>query len=241
MQFSFAELWQQMGPLAKGVIILLVGMSLVSLAVAVEKWLTLQRAANESARFLRIWREALRKNGYAVAAAEAAKYPRSHVAHLVTVGTQVLTSAETQTTQMEAYDRTVRRLVLATGAAVKRGLGLLATVGATAPFVGLFGTVIGIVNAFEQMAAAGQGGLGVVAAGIAEALVATALGIGVALPAVWLFNYLTQRISTLLSEMECAAEELAVAALSHTSPTTVQRPAKTEHLEDSHGNAAWQE
>ncbi len=241
MQFSMAELWQEMGLLAKGVMILLAGMSFVSLAVAVEKWLTLQLAANQSTRFLRTWRDALRKNGYAAAAAEAAQYPRSYVAQLVAAGTHILQSTAGQTAQMEAYDRTVRRLVLATGAAVKRGLGLLATVGSTAPFVGLFGTVIGIVNAFEQMAVAGQGGLGVVAAGIAEALVATALGIGVALPAVWLFNYLTQRIGTVLSEMECAAEELAVAALSHARPTTAQHPAKGGHLEGPDGNAAWQE
>jgi biopolymer transport protein ExbB/biopolymer transport protein TolQ len=241
MQFSLAELWQQMGLLATGVIIMLAGMSLFSLAIAVEKWLAFQRATRESARFLQAWREALAKNGYAAAAAEAEKYPRSHVAHLVAAGTRVLLNTATTATRLEAYDRTIRRRVLTTGATVKQGLGLLATVGSTAPFVGLFGTVIGIVNAFQQMAISGQGGLGVVAAGIAEALVTTALGIGVALPAVWLFNYLTQRISNLLSEMECAAEELAVAALSHAHPTATQHQVSTERPEVYAGNAAWRE
>lgn len=169
MQFSLTELWQQMGPLATGVVIMLVGMSLVSLAVAVEKWLAFQRATRESTRFLQAWREALAKNGYAAAAAEAEKYPRSHVAHLVAAGTRVLLSTTVAAPQLEAYDRTIRRLILTTGATVKQGLGLLTTVGSTAPFVGLFGTVIGIVHAFQQMAVSGQGGLGVVAAGIAEA------------------------------------------------------------------------
>jgi biopolymer transport protein ExbB len=115
--------------------------------------------------------------------------------------------------EREAYDRTARRAILAAGSEMRRGLSVLATVGSTAPFVGLVGTVVGIVNAFQQIAATGQGGVGQVSAGIAEALVTTAFGIGVAIPAVWLFNHLTQWISRLLVEMECAAEELAVAAL----------------------------
>jgi biopolymer transport protein ExbB/biopolymer transport protein TolQ len=242
MPFSFVELWHEMGPLAKGVILLLGAMSLVSLTVAIEKWLTLKRAARESAQFLRSWRALLAVSGYVAAAADTAKYPHSHVAYIIATGTRVLTTIADSRAQMEAYDRTIRRTVLATGTTVKKGLGLLATVGSTAPFVGLFGTVIGIVNAFQQMAVSGQGGLGVVSAGIAEALVATALGIGVAIPAVWLFNYLTQQITQLLSEMEGAAEELAVTALSQTAPpTTVQRSPDTDQTEEAHGNASWQQ
>jgi biopolymer transport protein ExbB len=240
MQFSLVELWHEMGLPAKGVMVLLAAMSLGSLAVAIEKWRSLWRAAQESARFLRTWREALATQGSAAAVATAGRYPRSPVAQIITAGTRILTAARGATPPLEAYDRTVRRLILATGATVKQGLGLLATVGSTAPFVGLFGTVIGIVNAFEQMAAAGQGGLGVVAAGIAEALVATALGIGVALPAVWLFNYLTQRISRLLTDMECAAEELIVAALATPQPPeTGQSQTVTEG--GNYGDAAWQQ
>jgi biopolymer transport protein ExbB/TolQ len=107
----------------------------------------------------------------------------------------------------------VRRVVLASGIDAKQGLGVLATVGSTAPFVGLFGTVVGIVTAFHTMGVTGQGGIGSVSAGIAEALVATAFGILVAIPALWLFNYLTQGIQRLLAELECVGEELAVAAL----------------------------
>ncbi len=239
MQFSLTELWQATGPLAKSVVLVLVGMSLLSLSVAVEKWLALRRAAKASARFLRVWHEAVQTQGYAVAASQAEKYPHSHVAHLIASGAQVLNGGADVNTQLEAYDRTVRRVVLMTGATVKQGLGLLATVGSTAPFVGLFGTVVGIVNAFQQMAVSGQGGLGVVSAGIAEALVTTALGIGVAIPAVWLFNALTQRITRLLNEMECAAEELAVIALRQSHSTTKQHSASRERAEEPHGNAAW--
>jgi biopolymer transport protein ExbB len=121
-------------------------------------------------------------------------------------------------TRREVYERTVRRALLATGSALRRGHGVLATVGATAPFVGLVGTVVGIVHAFEHIAAAGQGGVGEVSAGIAEALITTAVGIGVAIPAVWLLNYLTQRTRRLLVDMEVRAEEVAIEALGETRP-----------------------
>jgi biopolymer transport protein ExbB/TolQ len=132
----------------------------------------------------------------------------------------------------------MRREIVAAGSTVRKGLGLLATVGSTAPFVGLFGTVVGIVNAFQSMAASGQGGLGVVSRGIAEALVTTALGIGVAIPVVWLFNFLTQRITRLLNELECVTEELAVVALSNPQRDTGVLPSATRK-EGSDGNATW--
>ena len=126
---------------------------------------------------------------------------------------EVLDSGMPHEIAERAYDRTMRRLLLATAAHLRRGLSFLATVGSTAPFIGLFGTVIGIVNAFEQMAATGQGGLAVVAGGIAEALITTALGILAAIPALWFFNTITAGVIALTTELECAAEELAVAAL----------------------------
>jgi biopolymer transport protein ExbB/TolQ len=113
----------------------------------------------------------------------------------------------------EVFDRSVRRSVLETGTALRRGLALLATVGATAPFVGLVGTVAGIINAFDQLSTAQGAGVGMVSSGIAEALVTTAYGIAVAIPAVWLFNYLTQQISRLLADLECRAQDVAVATL----------------------------
>jgi biopolymer transport protein ExbB len=230
MQFSIVELWAVMGPIAKAVVALLAVMSLLSLATAAEKWLALRRAGHESERFLAAWRERVRTSGVAGAAVDAGQYPHSHVAHVIAEGTAVLRADLAPEAQREAYDRTVRRAVLATGSAMRRGLSIIATVGSTAPFVGLVGTVVGIVNAFQQLATSGQGGVGQVSAGIAEALVTTAFGIGVAIPAVWLFNHLTHWISRLLVEMECAGEELAVVALgersqsaSHTGATRASR------------------
>jgi biopolymer transport protein ExbB/TolQ len=219
MHFSLFELWTVMGGTAKAVALLLLLMSLVSLATAAEKWLATRRAARESARFLSAWRERTARSGFAEASADATEAPHSHVAHVVAAGTAVLMAGLSPEDRREAYDRTVRRSILTAGAALRRGLPVLAAVGSTAPFVGLVGTVIGIVNAFEQLAKSGQGGVGQVSAGIAEALVTTALGIGVAIPAVWLFNYFTHQNSLALTEMECAAEELAVAALGERSRT----------------------
>lgn len=216
MQFSLIELWGSMGLLAKAVIFLLVAMSLTSLAVALERMITLARAARESSAFLATWREAL-GNGVVAAARAADGFERSYVAHLVTEVTRVVAHGSGDpSTWLEAYDRTARRVIVSAGIEARKGLGLLATVGSTAPFVGLFGTVIGIVSAFHTIGVTGQGGLGSISTGIAEALIATALGIFVAIPALWLFNHLVQRIQRLLAELECVAEELAVAALAET-------------------------
>lgn len=214
MQFSLIQLWPAMAPLAKAVILILLAMSLVSLAVAVERTLKLARAGRESAQFLAAWRHVLARDGLIAAATEAKRFPRSYVAHLVEELTRVVNRpAAEMAPWLEAYDRTARRVIIAAGIDARQGLNVLATVGSTAPFVGLFGTVVGIVSAFHTMGITGQGGLGSVSTGIAEALVATALGILVAIPALWLFNYLTQRIQRTIAEIECVAEELAVAAL----------------------------
>jgi biopolymer transport protein ExbB len=241
MPFSMIGMWQEMGLLARSVVFILLGMSLLSFATAVEKWLFLSRAARESTRFLQLWRERVVAQGYGAAATLTEQYPRCVTAQLVMSGTRILNHLANAAQRSEVYDRAMRREILTAGSTVRRGLGLLATVGSTAPFVGLFGTVVGIVNAFQRMAASGQGGLGVVSAGIAEALVTTALGIGVAIPAVWLFNFLTQRIARLLSELECVAEELAVIALSTPHGAVTTSISQSMQKESNDGNAAWQQ
>jgi len=227
MHFSMIELWSAMSPVGRAVIVLLAMMSAASLAVAIERFSRLVRVGRESQAFLVAWRHALADRDVAAAAAEAERFPRSYVAHLVAECTRVASGDVAHTpAALEMLDRTARRVIVAAKIDARRGLSVLATVGSTAPFVGLFGTVVGIVSAFHMMGVSGQGGLGTVSAGIAEALVATALGILVAIPALWLFNHLTQRIQRMLAELECVAEELAVAVLgedarSHVRPRHV--------------------
>jgi biopolymer transport protein ExbB/TolQ len=91
---------------------------------------------------------------------------------------------------------------------MRRGLGSLATIGSTSPLVGLLGTVAGIITAFQAMAATGSGGLGSVSAGIAEALVTTAFGLLVAIPAVMFFNYFTNRVEEIQVDVNDSTTEL---------------------------------
>jgi biopolymer transport protein ExbB/biopolymer transport protein TolQ len=107
-----------------------------------------------------------------------------------------------------AVGRALERSVSLTAAEMKKGIGGLATIGSSAPFIGLFGTVIGIVNAFTGIAQSGSGGLAAVSAGIAEALITTAFGIMVAVPAVMAFNYFTTRLERFQIEMSNSSAEL---------------------------------
>lgn len=233
MEMSLPELWATMGMTARAVIVVLVAMSIASLAIAAERGWVLRRMGRDSKAFLAEWRQVTRERGYAAGAEVAAEYPQSPTAAAVATATAAMLRGRTEAAGLAASAHAIRRISLDTATEAKRGMSLLATVGSTAPFVGLFGTVVGIVNSFRSMAASGQGGLTSVSAGIAEALVATALGILVAIPAVWIFNSLTHAIGRLLAEVESAGEELAEIALAPGGEPRAERRAG-----GSHGGAA---
>ena len=109
---------------------------------------------------------------------------------------------------LDTVRRSIQRASALTASDLKKGIAALATIGSTAPFVGLLGTVVGVITAFQGIAASGSGGIGAVSAGIAEALVETALGLVVAIPAVWFYNYLTGRIEYFNVEMDNSSSEL---------------------------------
>jgi biopolymer transport protein ExbB/biopolymer transport protein TolQ len=109
---------------------------------------------------------------------------------------------------LDTVRRAIQRSSALTQNDLKKGVASLATIGSTAPFVGLLGTVVGIINAFVGIAATGSGGIGAVSAGIAEALVETALGLVVAIPAVWFYNYLTGELEYFTVEMDNSSSEL---------------------------------
>lgn len=220
MDLSLIDLWHATGPLARGVVFLLTAMSLVAAATAAEKWLRLRRAERDTVAFLAAWRST--PAGSTGWPALVARHAESPAAQLVKSVSEALDGAPAGAADA-IHDRAVRRHLIATATDLRRGLGVLATVGSTAPFIGLFGTVIGIINAFREMGATGHGGVATVSTGIAEALVTTAFGIMVAIPAVWLFNHLTQRIARVLAATECAGEELALARLTGSCGPTVGR------------------
>ncbi|HJU66920.1 MAG TPA: MotA/TolQ/ExbB proton channel family protein, partial [Gemmatimonadaceae bacterium] len=142
----------------------------------------------------------------------AESYKRSHVARVLggALGEvrPLIQDGSVTVADINSAERAVERNMMIILAELKRGLGILATVGATAPFVGLLGTTMGIVNSFQGMATAGTAGLGAISAGIAEALITTALGLLVAIPAVWAYNYFTTKIENLTVEMTYTSKEM---------------------------------
>ena len=211
MGHSLLDIWNQMGWLAKGVAIFLILMSIYSLGIFIERLLYYRQAKKQSIDYLPIATKALREGNYAAAVEAAKRYNKSHLAKVLAAGLQqFLFEKEDQPSHdaVESVRLAVERAAALTTAEMKRGIGGLATIGSTAPFVGLFGTVFGIINAFQGMAAAGSGGIGAVSAGIAEALITTGVGIGVAIVGVWCFNYFTSQIEFFGIEMANSGSEL---------------------------------
>jgi len=202
-----------MGFIARAVAVILLIMSIWSLYISVERLLLYNKARKQSLAFARLATDHMKHDRAQAAIDAASKFPQSHLARVVSAGLQSYqfeseTSPLSDPEVVEAAARAVDRSALLTTADFKRGIGTLATIATTAPFIGLFGTVIGIINAFQGMAATGSGGIGAVSAGISEALVTTAFGLFVAIPAAWMFNYFTGRIERLQVEMSNSSSEL---------------------------------
>lgn len=211
---DFMEMWGQMGLLAKAVVVVLGIMSVWSISVMIERYLTYTAARKQSKAFAPAIAEALRGGNIneAIDICEAEEHKKSHLAKVLVAGLQEFKAHGTSDLIPGETVESCRRALQRAGAIMleelKRGLGGLATIGATAPFVGLFGTTVGIINAFTGMTAGEVTGLGAVAGGIAEALIATAFGLFVAVPAVWMYNYFTNKIESFVVEMDNSSSEL---------------------------------
>jgi biopolymer transport protein ExbB/biopolymer transport protein TolQ len=229
--FSVMGMWHEMPLLGKGIAVSMMLMSIYTIAVFFEKLLLYRAAVKQSIAFLPIVTKALKEGNLRKAVEEAKKHPKGHLPRVMSAGLQEFLN---QQDDPRAYDivgavsRAVERETALVMAELKAKLGNLGTIGSTAPFVGLFGTVIGIFNAFRGMAATGSGGLGAVSAGIAEALVNTAIGLAVAIPAVWMFNYFTTRVERFSIEMSNSASELVDFFLKrHAKTVGVSAPSST--------------
>jgi biopolymer transport protein ExbB len=215
MSFDPIHLWHQMTPIAQGVVVLLLGMSIYSLTLAVERFLYYRKARKQSVAYAKIVTGYLKQDKLQEAIDSSKKFKNSHVARVLSAGlyefSHDVRSGGDRVAghdMIEAAERAIEREALVTTADMKKGLSGLATIGTTAPFIGLFGTVIGIINAFRGMAMTGSGGIAAVSAGIAEALVTTALGLFVAIPAVWMFNIFMNNIERFQVEMSNSSNEL---------------------------------
>jgi biopolymer transport protein ExbB/TolQ len=195
-----------------GVIITLLIESIYMIAVGIERWLTYNKAKAQSRQYAPKVAQALKNSNIDEAINISDKHKDSHLAMVVSSGLKEFAAhqgnTEISTDEMQASERALERAIAVKTAELKRGLAGLATVGSTAPFVGLFGTVIGIIGAFNALKTNESAGIGAVGGAIAEALVCTAFGILVAVPAVWLFNYFTSKVTSFSVEMENSASEL---------------------------------
>jgi biopolymer transport protein ExbB/biopolymer transport protein TolQ len=213
---DFLELWDQMGVSVKLLMFVLVIMSMGSVGVFFERLFTFIQATNQSKLFAPQVAKHLKdgKLKEAISVSQSKDYKYSHLGKVVLAGLQEYQFQQDSGVDLNKDDvvdgvhRAIQRAAALTSSDLKRGMGILATIGSTAVFVGLLATTLGVINAFQGIAATGSGGLGAVSAGIAEALVGTAVGLFVAIPAVWFYNYLTSRIEFFNVEMDNSSSEL---------------------------------
>jgi len=208
--FSPLQLWGHMAWMARTVAVILFIESVWSLAVMIDRYLYFSAARKQSREFAPKVAGALKDSKLEEAIKIADRNKKSHLAEVVTAGLQEFRASSGQPTEetIASAGRALERAEAIVHAKLKRGLAVLATIGATAPFVGLFGTVIGILHAFDAIATQKTPGIGAVASGISEALVTTAFGLLVAVPAVMGFNYFTGRVESFDVEMDNSSSEL---------------------------------
>ena len=213
---NLVEMFQQMGPAAIVVAVILFIMSFWSIGVAIERIYTYSKATRQSKLFAPQVAKHLKDGRLkeAIALSGSKEYRYSHLAKVVLAGLQEYQFQQESGTGLSREDimdtvrRAIQRASALTASDLKKGISALATIGSTAPFVGLLGTVVGVIVAFNGIASSGSSGIAAVAGGISEALIETALGLVVAIPAVWFYNYLTGRIEYFNVEMDNSSSEL---------------------------------
>jgi biopolymer transport protein ExbB len=212
MNMSIGYIWEHSPPFAKGIWMVLAIMSLWSLTVAFGKWWNLRKAQKETLKFAPEFSQFLEEDNLTEAINLAQTYKKSHVARVLGGALDevkpLIMDGSVTVSDINSAERAVERNMLVEIVSLKRGLAILATVGSTAPFVGLLGTVFGIINAFAAMGSAASTGLAAITVGIAEALIATGFGLLVAIPAVWFFNYFQTKIDNLTAEMTYVSKEM---------------------------------
>jgi biopolymer transport protein ExbB len=218
MDFTLVGLWNEMGLVARAVVLVLVAMSLYSLAVTGDRLRTFWRGRKQSRLYIAALAPMVEGPGRLREAVGLDKrFAGSPVANVIGAGLNEYArgvdrpgAAAAPFEVAEVVNRAMERSKERELAGLRRGMPVLATVASSAPFVGLFGTVGGIITAFQKLAdpTKGGGGIGTVSAGIAEALITTAVGLGVAIIAVWFYNYFTARLDDITIDIDETASEL---------------------------------
>ncbi len=212
ISFDPRQMWGNMTLMGKTIVTILFIMSAWSIGVMIDRVMAFNAARKQSRQFAPAVAGALREGKLDEAIKIADRYRKSHLAKVVVAGLQEFRahqeSSDIPGEELEASKRALDRSEAIVHAELKRGISSLATIGSTAPFVGLLGTVIGIITAFRGIASEKSAGLGAVSAGISEALVTTAVGLFVAIPAVWMFNFFTNKLEAFDVEMGNSSSEL---------------------------------
>ena len=221
MSFDLVKVFQDMQPFAMAIVATLALMFVAMITVLVERLFIYFKSRRSSRKFAQHAGPLLETGNHEGLMKLAKEYPSSHLAQLLASGMKTYVGAVRRPGELGAMELTRRELARKTEAIssdVRRGHNILASVGSVSPFVGLLGTVIGIISAFQGIASEGSGGLGAVSAGIAEALIVTAIGLLVAIPSVLAFNLLSARADALLLALEQSKGELLDYLENHTRP-----------------------
>jgi biopolymer transport protein ExbB/TolQ len=212
MQINLIEIWQGMGFLVRCVVALLTIQAVCCVAVTIDRIVLLSRSSNRAKAFAASIQAAMDAGAYDSVLSDAALHHDNHLASFLEAGLRTFLTRKAAGGDTSHAAELARRALERKGDAISRdlnrGMSMLASTGSTAPFVGLLGTVLGIINAFKLMAATGSGGIGSIGAAIGEALVVTGYGLIVAIPSVLVFNFLSGRISTYESGLLNAGSEL---------------------------------
>jgi biopolymer transport protein ExbB len=214
MSWDLVEMWHSMSFIPRAVVFTLVFMSVYCFATGIERFIVYSKAKQQSRTLLKLisglWQEG--KVEESIKLASDKRFKNSHLAKVLVAGLNELQfqqdNRSAQPEVVESAKRAIERATIKGVQEFKRGLNGLATIGSTGPFIGLFGTVFGIITAFQGMKVSGSGGIGAVAGGIAEALITTGFGIIVAVVAVWFFNVLLNKVDVFTGEMANASSEL---------------------------------
>ncbi|MFP2924031.1 MotA/TolQ/ExbB proton channel family protein [Pyxidicoccus sp. 3LG] len=214
MQFTITGLWGHMGPFAQGIVIVMAMMSIFSLLVLAERVLVFRAARRQSRRFAAEMGQLLASGDFEAASHSKPGLDVGYLGRTIRAGLAAYhcNASDSREEAMESVARSLERQAQREVQSLKRGLGHLATVASTAPFVGLLGTTMGIVTAFQEMADAGSGGISTISNGISEALVTTAFGLLVAIPAVMAYNSLQGWVDARAVDLSEASNEFLDAA-----------------------------
>lgn len=209
---NILQLWNEMGIPVKGVVLVLTVQAILCIGVVVDRWRMLRRAQQESKAFAKQIGAALSASDWATLQTTATS-SKGVLAEMFCSGLEVYNErrlmGEGIIRSAGFAERAMQRKNDSISERLYAGLNILASTGSTAPFIGLLGTVLGIINAFQLIAKSGSGGIGTIGAAIGESLIVTGYGLLVAIPTVLLFNWISTKISKLEGSLQSAASELS--------------------------------